>query len=64
MVKVMYRPLAEKTLDKFIKDNKMTALAELCLVIILLMINKPEWALQVFESLLGMHVHNYNLIIQ
>ena len=52
MVNVMYLPLAEMMLNKFVKENKMTALAELCLIIILLMVNKPEWVLQV-----GMHVH-------
>ena len=28
-MKVMYLPLAKKTLDKFVKENKMTALADL-----------------------------------
>ena len=42
MVKVMCHPLAEKMLDKFIRENKMTAIAELCLVIILLMVNNQN----------------------
>ena len=29
VMKVMYLPLAKKMLDKFVKENKMTALAEL-----------------------------------
>ena len=49
MAKVMYLPLAEKMLDKFVKENRMTTLAELRLFIMVLqLVNKPEWALQVF----------------
>ena len=50
MAKVMYLPLAEKMLDKFVKENRMTTLAELRLFIIMVLqlVNKPEWALQVF----------------
>ena len=43
MAKVMYLPLAEKMLDKFVKENRMTVLAELCIFIVVLeMVNKPE----------------------
>ena len=58
MTKVMYLPLAEKMLDKFVKENRMTALAELRLFIMVLeMINKPERILRVLEGPLGMHLH-------
>ena len=54
MAKVMYLPLAEKMLDKFVKENRMTALAELRLFIMVLeMMDKPERVLQVLECLLG-----------
>ena len=52
MVKVMYLPLAEKMLDKFVKENRMTALAELRLFIMVLeMIDKLERILRVLEGL-------------
>ena len=54
MAKVMYLPLAEKMLDKFVKENRMTALAELRLFIMVLeMIDKPERVLRVLEGPLG-----------
>ena len=56
MAKVMYLPLAEKMLDKFVKENRMTALAELRLYIMVLeMIDKPERVLRVLEGPLGMY---------
>ena len=58
MAKVMYLPLAEKMLDKFVKENRMTALAELHLFIMVLeMIDKPQWNLRVLEGPLGMYLH-------
>ena len=58
MAKVMYLPLAEKMLDKFVKENRMTALAELRLFIMVLeMIDKPERILRVLEGPLGMYLH-------
>ena len=43
MAKVTYLPLAEKMLDKFVKDNRMNALAELCLFIMVLeVVDKPQ----------------------
>ena len=54
----MYLPLVEKMLDKFVKENKMAALAELCLFIMVLeMIDKPERILRVLEGPLGMYLH-------
>ena len=57
MAKVMYLPLAEKMLDKFVKDNRMNALAELRLLIMVLeMVGKPEQVLRVLEGPLGMYI--------
>lgn len=57
MAKVMYLPLAEKMLDKFVKENRMNALAELRLyVMVLEMSNKPERVVRILEGPLGMYV--------
>ena len=57
MAKVMYLPLAEKMLDKFVKDNRMNALAELRLLIMVLeMVDKPQRVLRVLEGPLGMYI--------
>ena len=57
MAKVMYLPLAEKMLDKFVKENRMNALAELRLyVMVLEMSNKPERVVRVLEGPLGTYV--------
>ena len=56
MAKVMYLPLAEK----FVKENRMTALAELRLLIMVLeMVDKPERVLRFLEGPLGMFVRMY-----
>ena len=56
MAKVMYLPLAEKMLDKFVKENRMNALAELRLYIMILeMVDKPEQVLRVLEGPLGLY---------
>ena len=64
MAKVMFLPLAEKMLEKFVKENRMNALAELRLLIMVLeMVDKPERVLRVVEGPLGkyvcMPVNNY-----
>lgn len=60
MAKVMYLPLAEKMLDKFVKENRMNALAELRLLIMVLeMVGKPERVLRVLEGPLGMYILTY-----
>ena len=55
MAKQMYLPLAERMLDKFVKEDRMNAVAELRLFIMVLeMVDKPEKVLQVLEGPLGM----------
>ena len=54
MAKVMYLPLAEKMLDKFVKENRMTTLAELRLYHGVAVGQQTRMST---TSLLGMHVH-------
>ena len=43
MAKMMYLPLAEKMLDKFVKENRMNALAKVRLFIMVLeMVDKLQ----------------------
>ena len=57
MAKKMYLPLAEKMLNKFVKEDRMNALAELRLYIMVLeMVDKPEQVLRGLEGPLGMCV--------
>ena len=51
---MVYLPLAERMLEKFVKEKKLNAVAEVRLyVMVLEMLNKPEKVAQLLESPLG-----------
>jgi len=51
---MVYLPLAERMLEKFVKEKKLNAVAEVRLyVMVLEMLNKPEKVVQLLESPLG-----------